>query len=80
MRILLQLKVPHQFFLLKAEGLWLGLVERALSDAELDLSFEALLTLGRDTPQGLPTLSRTFFERICCKHEGPTGQSNGIGR
>lgn len=55
-------------------------MERALSDSELDLSFEALLTLGRDTPQGLSTLSRTFFERICCKHEGPTVPGDGIGR
>ena len=49
----------------QAEGLWLGLVERALSEAELDLSFEALLVLGREAPQGLPMLAGTFFERMC---------------
>lgn len=52
----------------QAEGLWLGLVERALSETELDLSFEALLGLRRETPQGWPTLARTFFERMCCQH------------
>lgn len=53
------------FDILQAEGLWLGLVERALSEAELDLSFEALLGLGREAPQGLPMLAGTFFERMC---------------
>lgn len=52
-------------FFFQAEGLWLGLVERALSEAELDLSFEALLGLGREAPQGLPMLAGTFFERMC---------------
>lgn len=60
----------------QAEGLWLGLVERALSDAELDLSFEALLGLGREVPQGLTTLAGTFFERMCCQ-DGDGGPSWG---
>ncbi|CAM9266848.1 unnamed protein product, partial [Scytosiphon promiscuus] len=57
----------HSIIPEQAEGLWLALVERALSDAELDLSFEALLGLGREAPQGLPTLAATFFERMCCQ-------------
>lgn len=52
----------------QALGLWLGLVERALSEAELDLSFEALLGLRREAPMGWPTLSRTFFHRMCSQH------------
>ena len=62
----------------QAEGLWLGLVERALSDAELDLSFEALLGLGREAPQGLTTLAGTFFERMCCQ-DGGAAWSVGSG-
>ncbi|CAN0021042.1 unnamed protein product, partial [Laminaria digitata] len=60
----------------QAEGLWLGLVERALSEAELDLSFEALLGLGREAPQGLPMLAGTFFERMC----GGGGSGGGSAR
>ena len=55
----------------QAEGLWLALVERALSDAELDLSFEALLGLGREAPHGLTTLAGTFFERMCSQDGDP---------
>ena len=55
----------------------MALVERALSEAELDLSFEALLALGRKNPQGLSVLSKTFFERICSQLEGSATEKNG---
>ena len=50
----------------QAEGLWLG------------LSFEALLGLGREAPQGLTTLAGTFFERMCCQ-DGGAAWSVGSG-
>lgn len=59
----------------QAEGLWLGLVERALSEAELDLSFEALLGLRKETPRGWPMLARTFFQRLCSQPDVNWGRN-----
>lgn len=69
--------MSHIVTLEQAGGLWLGLVESALSDAELDLSFEALLGLGRDAPQGLTTLAGTFFNLMCCQDGATSGTGNG---
>lgn len=64
----------------QAEGLWLALVERAVSTAELDSSFQALLGLGREAPEGLAALAGTFFERMCCQGGGPaTGNGHCRG-
>ncbi|CAM9280371.1 unnamed protein product, partial [Discosporangium mesarthrocarpum] len=66
----------------QACGLWDALVERALSHQEADLSFEALLNLRRDTPQGWTIIARTFFHLMCEELRGtsPCSRTWSVGK